>query len=515
MTAGINDAQIEQMSKTIFRFCLSRTGSYHDAEDLAQEIMLVACKSGNHFENEKVFYAFVWKTASNILKSWYRRQAGQRTVELDEKIPDRGFEELEEAAQDHEQLRRILRKLAGLSSDYRRVSVAYYIDGQSVREIAGRFSLSESMVKYLLFQSRKHIREGINMVEETGRLSYDPVELSLVFWGGRCRYSGIFNGNRLRQNIVMACYYDRLTEEQLSLQLGVPTGYLEDDLKKLAEYDLLKKKGLTYQGNIVIVTKKEMDAIGRYSGEGLDKAAAEIRAFADGYLDELRALGFHGSGMPANSLKWMLVSLILRKAYVELLQQEVTLDYPTDIFGDRCFRFLMETEEKNPYYMGISGHATENGAVYMWDVPLNGEMLHPNLTPARACRLISLTETQPETENDRLVCAELIELGLAKKDGDKILPNFASLDAAQSAELTGKILPVARNLCDGAKGRIDGIARIMAEHAPEHLADYAKRLPPLLQLSEAETIMRILCEDGWLLPVKDSMSATTVILRNK
>ena len=55
----------------------------------------------------------------------------------------------------------------------------------------------------------------------------------------------------------------------------------------------------------------------------------------------------------------------------------------------------------------------------------------------------------------------------------------------------------------------------MAEHAPEHLADYAKRLPPLLQLSEAETIMRILCEDGWLLPVKDSMSATTVILRNK
>ena len=515
MTGGISEAQIGQMSKTIFRFCLSRTGSYHDAEDLAQEILLVACRNGNHFENEKAFYAFVWKTAGNLLKSWYRRQAGRHTEPLDEGLADHRYEELEEQAEDHEQFRLILRELTRLSSDYRRATVAYYLDGQSVREIAGRFSLSESMVKYLLFQSRKHIREGMEMDTELGRLSYDPVELTLFYWGGRNNYYEIFRGNRLRQNIVMACYYDRLTEEQLSLQLGEPTGYLEDDLKKLTEYGLLTKKGLTWQGNIVIITKKEIDAIGRYSGEGLDKAAAEIRAFAEGYLDELRALGFHGSDMPANSLKWMLVSLILRKAYVELLQQEVTLDWPTDIFGDRCFRFLMETEAKNPYYMGISGHVTEDGAVYMWDVPLNGEMLHPNLTPARAARLISLTETQPETENDKLICAELIELGLAKKDGDKILPNFASLDAAQSTALTGKILPVAREICDGAKGRIDGIARIMAEHAPEHLADYARRLPALFMLNEAETIMRILCEDGWLLPVKDSMSATTVILRNQ
>ncbi|MBR2283808.1 MAG: hypothetical protein IJ874_05240 [Ruminococcus sp.] len=31
--------QIEMMSKSMFRYCLSRTGSYHDAEDLAQEIL--------------------------------------------------------------------------------------------------------------------------------------------------------------------------------------------------------------------------------------------------------------------------------------------------------------------------------------------------------------------------------------------------------------------------------------------------------------------------------------------
>ena len=514
MTAGMNDELIEQMSKAIFRFCLSRTGSYHDAEDLAQEILLVACKSTNHFENEKAFYAFVWKTAGNIMKSWYRRQSRQRTEELDEETVDSRYDELEEQARDNEQLRLIVRELSRLSSGYRRVSVAYYIDGKSVREIAGQLSLSESMVKYLLFQSRKRMREGIDMVLETGRLSYDPVDLTLFFWGGSCRYYELLKDNRLRQNILMACYYDRLTEEQLSLQLGVPTGYLEDELKKLAEYDLLTKKGLAYQSNTVIVTRKELEAIDRYNEADLKKHADGIRAFADGYMDGLRALGFPGSEMSANSLKWMLVSLILRRAYVELLQAEVPLDYPTDCFGDKCFRFLMEREKNSPYYMGVSAWRSKNGSMYMWDVPINGEIIHPTVTPVRAEMLISLTDTQPVTDSEKLICSELLSLGLAQKKGDRILPNFPALNAEQSAALNSRIMPLGRSICDNARSRIDGIARIMKDHAPEHLADYAGKLPVLFQLKEAEDIMRLLCESGWLLPVKDGTLATTVIMKN-
>lgn len=107
MIAGMNDEQIGRMSKTLFRFCLSRTGSYHDAEDLAQEVLLTACRAGNHFESEKAFYAFVWKTAGNILKSWYRRQNGRRTEQLDEEMPDHRYDEMEEHIRDQEQLGRI------------------------------------------------------------------------------------------------------------------------------------------------------------------------------------------------------------------------------------------------------------------------------------------------------------------------------------------------------------------------------------------------------------------------
>ena len=513
MTGGINDGQIEQMSRTVFRFCLSRTGSYYDAEDLAQEIMLVACRTTNCFENEKAFYAFVWKTAGNILKAWYRRRAGQRADVPDEKLADRRYEELEEQARDHEQFQLILRELSGLSSDYRRVTVAYYLDGQSVREIAGRFSLSESMVKYLLFQSRKRIREGIVMEKELGRLSYDPVELTLFFWGGRNTYYEIFDGNRLRQNIVMACYYDRMTEEQLSLQLGVPTAYLEADLKKLLEYDLLKKKGLAYQSNIVILTKKELEAVDRFNEADLKEIAGTVRVFADGHMDRVHALGFYGNDMPANSLKWMLVSLILRRAYVDMLQGEMRPDYPTDCFGNACFRFLMEIPENDPYFMGVSAQITENGSIFFWDVPVNGEMVHPAVSSVRANMLISLADSRPASESEKLVCSELLELGLARKKDGRILPNFPCLNAEQSAILNGLISPLAGSICDNAKKRIGGISRIMAEHAPEHLAGYAAKLPVLFQLREAETVMQLLCESGWLLPLKYGMLATTVMMK--
>ena len=152
--------------------------------------------------------------------------------------------------------------------------------------------------------------------------------------------------------------------------------------------------------------------------------------------------------------------------------------------------------------------------MYMWDVPINGEMIHPTVTAVRAEMLISLMDTQPVTDSEKLICSELLSLGLARKEGDRILPNFPALNAEQSAALNSRLMPLGRSICDSAKSRIGGIARIMEDYAPEHLVNYAGKLPALFQLKEAEDIMRLLCESGWLLPVKDGTLATTVIMKN-
>ena len=502
--------QIAQMSKTMFRYCLSRTSSYHDAEDLAQEILLISCKAGNSFTNEKAFYAFVWRTAENILRSWYRDNEKHSTAELDEKISDGSWEALEEQAQENEQLFLMTRELSLLNSNYRRAMVAYYFNGMSVREISESFGLTQSMVKYLLFQSRKRIREGINMERNFGKLSDDPIDLSLFFWGGRNNYWEKFD-SKVRQNILMCCYYDKQTEEQIALQLGVPTAYLEDDLKELIKYDLLTEKKGFYQTNVPIITNEVFDEISKANKSAVSDAAKRISSAVDGMSDEVRALGFYGSDMPQNQLRWLLTSLILHLAYIDMVQDERELDYPTDIFGEKCFRFFVEKSASDPYSVGTAGFDSDNGMILFWDVLINGERLHLKMTGARADMLCTLLSRQPQTDNEKLVCSELVELRLAARTENGVMPNFPCLTKAQGDGLNGMIGGTAEEICKDILSRTDSVGKILLDHAPAHLADYVKRMPLLLFYRETEQVMQMLCESGWLLPMKGGMSGTTVM----
>ncbi|MGN1105483.1 MAG: sigma factor, partial [Huintestinicola sp.] len=51
--------KVARMSKSIFQYCLSRTSSYQESEDLSQEILLTLCESIENLREEKAFYAFV------------------------------------------------------------------------------------------------------------------------------------------------------------------------------------------------------------------------------------------------------------------------------------------------------------------------------------------------------------------------------------------------------------------------------------------------------------------------
>ena len=511
MTANEYREQIGMMSKSMFRYCLSRTGSYHDAEDLAQEIMLISCKGEQSFENEKAFYAFVWRTADNILKGWYRSR--RETAELDDTISDGSWEALEEQARENEQLRLITRELSLLNSNYRKAMVAYYVDGMSVREISESFGITQSMVKYLLFQSRKKIREGTVMERDFGRLSYNPVELSLAFWGTTNNYYG--TDDKLGHNILMCCYYDKQTEEQIALQLGVPTAYLEDELKKLVMCDLLTVKNGFYQTNVPIITNDIFAEIEKSNKTAVSDISKLISNEIEAIIGDVRALGFYGSDAPDNTLKWMLMSLILHLAYIDMAQGEMPLDFPTDVFGEKCFRYFVEKNTSDPYSVGTSIRSSKDSMILFWDVLINGSRLHPRMTDTRSDMLCTLLSRQPQTDNEKLVCSELLELGLAEKTNEGIKPNFPCMTKEQGDALNEMIEDIGGEICKSILSRTDSIKKILLDHAPQHLAEYVSKMPMLLYSREIEQIMQTLCESGWLLPMKGGMSGTTVMYLNK
>ena len=510
--------KVAQMSKSIFQYCLSRTSSYQESEDLSQEILLTLCEGIENLRDEKAFYAFVWRTADNILKGWYRNKDKHNTAEMDDDLPDDSWEHLAEQTQENEQLTLITRELALLNSNYRRVMVAYYIDGYSVKDISARFSLTQSMVKYLLFQSRNRIKEGITMERNFGELSYRPVELIARSWGKFNVFYDMFR-SRVKQNIIMACYYEKQTEEQISLQTGVPTAYLENEIAQLLEHELLLEKNGYYLSNIVIVTQKMMNEIYEAHKDPIHETAALIQSFIDSSIDDVRAVGFYGSDMPLNSMKWFLVSQLLHLAYIDFLQEKLTFgdrdSYPEDKFGQKGYRWLSEKSEYHDIYMFRTSRRddSEKADIVLWDVDVNGEPVCLKMNKLHETMLIELLTEQPSSESDKLICAELLNNNFAIKTDTGIQPNFPCLTVEQTSKLGDLIVPVAQEICSQALVRLDGIKRIMAEHTPDHLLDYAEKVAPGEILPETSAVMRELCESGWLLPLTRGMLATTVMFR--
>lgn len=152
--------QITEVSKTIFSFCLIKTSNRQDAEDLSQDIILELFKSVKNIRDDKAFYGFMWAVAENVYKQWYKKKLKSKTCELTYDIANTliDFE-----PNNNSDIYLLRRELSLLSEKYRKATILYYIDGNSCHQIADKLNLSESLVKYLLFKSRKILKEGMNM----------------------------------------------------------------------------------------------------------------------------------------------------------------------------------------------------------------------------------------------------------------------------------------------------------------------------------------------------------------
>lgn len=504
--------KVAQMSKSIFQYCLSRTSSYQESEDLSQEIMLKLFESVENLRDEKAFYGFVWRTADNILKSWYRNKDKRTTAELDDIVSDGSWEALEEQAELDEQLRLMTRELSLLSSNYRRVMVAYYIDGLSVKDISARFSLSQSMVKYLLFQSRKRVKEGITMERTFGEYSYNPVKLDWRWLTAPIRdYNGL-HFSSIQQNILMACYYDKQNEEQLSLQLGVPTAYLEDELKNLAEYELLTEKNGFYLTNVIINTERAMTERFQAKADLLKEAAGKIRDFFEKNEGKIRSIGFYGSDMPVNSLKWLVLARVMR-AFYEKLDDELYKELPDPETCPYARLFLIEQEEApkgNNYDPLMMYQETEQGQLLYYWIRFNSPRFC-RISDVQANVLTMLPSAQPGTENDKMICTELIDMGCAVKAGDEVKPNYPHFTSDRFKQLCDLIEPLAQEIFREALDRVEITKKITQEHTPERFQPCIRDMIGTQMGEEMSDITRLLVEDSWLVPWT-GMNPTNIIV---
>lgn len=307
---------VEENIKTIFAYSLARVSNKADAEDLASEIMLAILQSGNKIKDPNAFYGFVWGIAANTYKTFLRKRNKTRYDELDENLPTE--ENLIDVLCAREDVNLLRRELSLLSREYRECTVAYYIDGLSCAQTAEKLGISLEMVKYYLFKTRKILKEGIGMEREYGEKSYNPAKFNFVtiFTGEfNKEYRNLFN-RKLPGNIMLSAYYTPMTLRELSLELGVATPYLEDEIGLLEKYDLIRHLGGgKYQTNLVIFTQAFTEEFYKTAQKKCVHMLEKVLNGVKGKLPQIRKIGFVGAGIEDNRLMWAFLWMLMRNGY--------------------------------------------------------------------------------------------------------------------------------------------------------------------------------------------------------
>lgn len=530
------DKRMSEVSQVIHRYCLSRTANVYDAEDLTQEILLELYKSATNLRDDKAFYGFMWSVAGNVYKQWYKRKLRREGCEYSREAYEMNDaacgendtamsaeDEMFSGMEDNSDIRLLRRELTLLAEKYRRATVLYYFKNKSCSEISEILSVSESMVKYLLFKSRQIVKDGMNMERTYGVQSYNPKEMLLSFWGGVNNYAGVLK-DKISQNILFACYNDKLSGEQVSLEIGVALPYLEEHLEKLVEYDLLRMDGNRYYTNIVIFTEeftREADGKTLELKKRIAKLVEQTLAEKE---DQIRAIGFAGSDMDENTYRWQMACFLLRRAIIEKLQNEVEPEYPTDKFGEKCFVWGQEkgiVRGESGLNPGICSLDNDRGDTFFFmDFKVNGEIVHHYFFNKLIWRnifgAVAAGETDGFSENDGVLVAEMVKLGFIKNENDRLNVNAPVFTCKEYEKLCEVLDEASEKIKAEAESLMAEVAKILKDHAPTHLKKTASKMAFLRILGDAVSgPLSMLYRDKFMVPAEaaDMLPTTYVLLK--
>lgn len=302
----------ESYLEKLFYFCLKRTGSSAEAEDLASDIALNILTALNKGMIPTSFSAWVWQIARNRYSVWadqkrrYRESAAGTDIEDCEIICQDNS--AEEKIIRREELSLLRRELSFISSDYRNILIAFYIEDRKVQDIAANANLSEGTVKSKLFRARKKLKEGMNMAREFGTKSFKPENVEFVTSG--CQPSGIpwsLLKRKLPKNILLEASNNPSTIEELSIELGTAVPYMEEEVEILVNGTLLKKIGDKYITDFFITDRDSRLAIYKAQRRFARERSEMIGTILSDTLTQIRNLGVARNDMSDNDLRWWAV----------------------------------------------------------------------------------------------------------------------------------------------------------------------------------------------------------------
>ncbi len=165
---------VAEHHQPVYRYAFRLTGSAADAEDLTQQVFLIAHQKGWQVREKDSLRAWLFTVLRNCFLKGRRKRSPTPAANLElslESVPERIPEEQEI---DSDELQRAL---DSLPPRYRLVVAMFYYEGLAYREIAEKLGLPIGTVMSRLARAKSHLRQALFEPGETESTSENSREV--------------------------------------------------------------------------------------------------------------------------------------------------------------------------------------------------------------------------------------------------------------------------------------------------------------------------------------------------
>ena len=157
----------ERYRQPLYRYCLARSDSPHEAEDLVSDVFLKAMESLTRYRDQGLpFIAFLYRVARNAAIDRSRKEKGSSLFEMT--VEPRSAVDVEGAAARSLEMDAILGAMRKIKPEYREVILLRFVEGYSAADVAKLLDKAEKAVWNLQQRGLERLRHEL---KRTGQMA--------------------------------------------------------------------------------------------------------------------------------------------------------------------------------------------------------------------------------------------------------------------------------------------------------------------------------------------------------
>lgn len=485
----------DDYSQMLLNWAYKKLGDRDKAEDLAQEVLLqvfaAISKSTSDGVSIEKMDNFVWKIAHYAWCHYLRKNEHYKMcVPADNLQLEENMDFVADLAENEYQKQLILRmreKIVSLNFLQREIMIMYYIDGASINQIAMRYNIGESTVKWHLFDTRKKLKKEITTMENNDFV-YRPRKLHMGMNGQACPNpdTKVIENSLTKQNICIICYHQPKTINELTEILGIPKAYIENDIEWLVAREFLIESKTGYSTSFMIETaedeQRKYAIYLKHKNTMSDVIISELTTAEE----KIRSIGFYGCDKPLDKLLWLLIYRFCNYQPIPYVAD----DAPVRPDGGKYFPLGFDRTDfsKGDKSLDTTGWAY-NGSMcndnYWWfglynfgqseiedmmdEYTAEWKNLHEML-----CNIIqSDNDISTLDENQKFNLSKLVQKGFITISGKNAFPNFCVFTSEQYQQLEEAVFePIVRKLEKEIVLLANDLAKLCKIKVPKQLKNY-------------------------------------------